>query len=512
MTDTATGVTVRTYRAPAVSGPPRLQGLPGIAEIQGPDEQSVEVFFHDTEDLRLARARVGLQRRPGPQPGDTAEWLVELPGEDEPFRVSSDGDAAQQVPQAVLARVQAHSRNRRLVPVAHTQTTVTQWDLADADGAVRARVTAHAVSAQTLGASSTVDSWYWIAVDLDVPDPALLRALEARLDDVGAMRADPELPMRRLFGNRLDGLTPSSRPRVGLHRKATAAETVCAALGAQLRALRDLDGPVRRAEPDAVHQMRVATRRLRATLRSFGQVVDRDATADLHAELRWLSGVLAEARDQEVVQQRIEELQHDTPADQVLGPVAAQLTRRFARDQAEAHARVLDELGSDRYAALLVALERLVADPPLTSLAARRGRDVLPGMVKKSVRRVDRAMAEADRAPEGPERDAALHQVRKAARRARYAAEIVEPLLGGDARRTAKRFEKVQDVLGDHHDTVRTRALLRTLGAQGHVEGHNGFTFGIWHEREAHAAQRVEAELPAVWRAASRRKQRRWMG
>ncbi|MPZ67408.1 MAG: CHAD domain-containing protein [Pseudonocardiaceae bacterium] len=407
--------------------------------------------------------------------------------------------------------MRAHSRGHQLVPVAHTKTTITRRGLADADGAVRARLTAHAVSAQTLGESSTVDSWYWIAVELDAPDPTLLGALEARLDDVGAMRAAPALPMRRLFADRLDGLKPSSRPRVRLHRKATAAETVCAALRAQVRALRDLDAPVRRAEPDAVHQMRVATRRLRAMLRAFGQVVDRDATADLYAELRWLSGVLAEARDQEVVQQRVEALLHDTPADQVLGPIAAQLTRQFARDQAEAHARVLDELDTDRYATLLDALERLVSDPPLTPLAARRGRDLLPRMVGKVARRVDRAMAAADREPEGPERDAALHGVRKAARRARYAAETVVPLLGGDARRTAQRFEQMGDVLGDHHDTVRTRALLRTLGAQGHGEGHNGFTFGLWHEREAHAAQRIEAELPAIWRAASRGKQRRWM-
>lgn len=510
MPDTATSVTVRTYRAPAVSGAPRLQGMPGIAEIRGPNEQSVEVFFHDTEDLRLARAGVSLQRLSGTQPGEPFEWLAELPGEREPLRVPSDDDA-QQVPQAVLARVGEHSGGHQLLPVAHTQTTITRWDLVDADTVVRARLTAHAVSAQTLGASSTVDSWYWIALEFDAPDPALLGALEARLDDVGAMRAAPALPMRRLFADRLDGLKPSSRRRVELAKKATAAETVCTALGAHVRALHDLDAPVRRAEPDAVHQMRVATRRLRATLRAFGKVVDRDATADLHAELRWLSGVLAEARDQEVVQQRIEDLLYDTPADQVLGPIGAQLTRQFAREQAEAHARVLDALDTDRYATLLDALQRLVTDPPLTPLASRRGRDVLPGMVGKAVGRVDRAMAAVDQAPEGPERDAALHEVRKAARRVRYAAETVVPLLGGDARRTAKRFEQLGDVLGDHHDTVRTRAVLRTLGAQGHVEGHNGFTFGLWHEREAHTAQQIEAQLPAVWRAASRGKQRRWM-
>lgn len=511
MTDTTTRVTSRTYRAPTVSGAPRLQGLPGIGEILGPDELTVEVFFYDTDDLRLARAGVGLQRLPGAQPGEAFEWLLELPREEKPLRALSDGDDVQHLPQVVLDRVRVHSRGRQLSPVAHTQTRITRWDLTGPDGAPRARVAAHAVSAQTLGASSTVDSWYWIALELDIPDPALLRALEARLDDVGAMRADPELPMRRLFGDRAGGPPPSSRPRTALRRKASAGETVRAALSTQVRAVRELDALVRRAEPEAVHQMRVATRRLRATLRNFGKVVDRDATADLGAELRWLSGVLAVARDQEVVAQRVEAMLRDTPADQVLGPVAAQLTRQFAREQAEAHARVLAELETDRYYALLDALDGLVADPPLTRLATRRGRDTLPNLVGRSARRVDRAIAAADRAPHGSEREVALHQARKAARRARYAAETVEPLLGRTARRTARRFKRVQTVLGDHHDAVRTRSFLRNLGAQAHTEGRNGFTFGLWHEREAQAAARAEAELPEMWRAASRRKQRRWM-
>lgn len=76
---------------------------------------------------------------------------------------------------------------------------------------------------------------------------------------------------------------------------------VLAYLRTQADALKLLDPMVRRDEPDSVHQMRVATRRLRSTLRSFGQVIPRSGTTRLSGELKWLGTVLGEARDAEVL-------------------------------------------------------------------------------------------------------------------------------------------------------------------------------------------------------------------
>ena len=76
---------------------------------------------------------------------------------------------------------------------------------------------------------------------------------------------------------------------------------VLAYLRLQADALQSLEPMVRADEFDAVHQMRVATRRLRATLRSFGQVIPRSDTERLAGELKWLGGLLGAARDGEVL-------------------------------------------------------------------------------------------------------------------------------------------------------------------------------------------------------------------
>src|SRR6266481_2807035 len=88
-----------------------------------------------------------------------------------------------------------------------------------------------------------------------------------------------------------------SRPKPS----ASAAEVVRAYLKVQVAKLRSLEPQVRADEFDSVHQMRVTTRRLRATLRSFGTVIPRPATSQVAGELKWLGGLLGEARDGEVL-------------------------------------------------------------------------------------------------------------------------------------------------------------------------------------------------------------------
>ena len=98
-----------------------------------------------------------------------------------------------------------------------------------------------------------------------------------------------------------------------------------------------------------------------------------------------------------------------------------------------------------------------------------------------------------------PAGDAALHDMRKAAKRARYVIEAAEPVLGNKARKLRKRIKKVQSLLGDHHDTVVARPVLRDLAAHAQVEGANGFTFGVLHATEHATARALEARLPTAW-------------
>lgn len=523
MTDILTRPAVHHYEAPGVSGAPRLAGLPGADRCNGPDERVVEAFYYDTDDLRLVRAGICLARE---REHADAEWVLRLPEDDPrdapegdrtPLRVPhQEGDDTHDVPPAVLALVRAHTRGRSVGPVAHTQITRSTWQLLDWEGGLLGEIRGDAISAQTLdssstsGSSSTVDSWYLVRVTLSGPGERLHAAIEERLDDIGARPAQPRSVVQRLLGAE-PAPAPPPRRRVTLRKKSSAGDVVLAAVTEHVTALQEWDAKVRRDEPDAVHQMRVATRTLRSTLRTFGRVLDREATGEIATELRWLGGVLARARDQEVVQERVEACLAGTPSEDVLGPVAAKLSQQFARERTEAHASALTELDTDRYYTLLDALDALVASPPLTPLARERARSALPPQVRRTVKKLDKAVVRVDELPDGPERTEALHSVRKAAKRARYAAELVAPVVGKDATRSAKRFKAVQSLLGDHQDAVQTRRFLRVLGGRGHLAGQNGFTVGIWYQQQAEAAGDVDAAFDATWRRAARRKHRRWM-
>jgi CHAD domain-containing protein len=113
--------------------------------------------------------------------------------------------------------------------------------------------------------------------------------------------------------------------------------------------------------------------------------------------------------------------------------------------------------------------------------------------------------------PAGEERDLALHEARKAAKRLRYATEATRPALGKPAKRLQQRLKKVQQLLGEHQDTVVSRPVLRQLAGQAHVEGANGFTYGLMHAAEADRAARAERDLPARWGKMRKRKNTAWL-
>jgi CHAD domain-containing protein len=298
-------------------------------------------------------------------------------------------------------------------------------------------------------------------------------------------------------------------------RSATAGEVVLAYLRLQAQELRSLDPAVRADEYDAVHQMRVTTRRLRATLRSFGRVIPRAATAHLAGELKWLGQLLGAARDDEVLPAHLRDALRPVPAEDVIGPVHARVQGHFAPRRAAGHAEVTEALDSPRYAELMAELDLLTAGPLAGRQIGRKAgdpaRDVLPNAVRKAYRQADRRMRRARRAPSGPARDTALHQARKSARRARYAAEAAALTSGKPARRFAKQMKKVQSVLGEHQDAVLARQSARDLGIGAHLAGENAFTYGLLHERERHQAARLQAAARKTWKQASRKRNRRWM-
>jgi CHAD domain-containing protein len=113
--------------------------------------------------------------------------------------------------------------------------------------------------------------------------------------------------------------------------------------------------------------------------------------------------------------------------------------------------------------------------------------------------------------PAGGQRDLALHEARKATKRLRYATEAIKPTQGKPAKRLQRRLKKVQKLLGEHQDTVVARPILRELAGKAHLEGGNGFTYGLMHAIEAARAARAERDLPATWRKMRKPKNIAWL-
>ena len=152
----------------------------------------------------------------------------------------------------------------------------------------------------------------------------------------------------------------------------------------------------------------------------------------------------------------------------------------------------------ERYFRMLDRLEAFVDQPPMAGNDPAPARKVIPGLLRRDLKRVhkrSRAFAQADSAHQ---RDVALHEIRKSAKRLRYAAESARPVLGKQAKRLAAQAEAVQEMLGEHQDTVVSRRVLRGMGVRASLAGENGFTFGRLHALEECRAGELERECPEV--------------
>jgi CHAD domain-containing protein len=253
-----------------------------------------------------------------------------------------------------------------------------------------------------------------------------------------------------------------------------------------------LDPQVRRDQPDAVHQMRVACRRARSALQGFGGIVDGDRTRPLRDELRWFAAVLGQARDAEVMLARLERAIAALPAGMWARPAADRIREHLRGEHRRGLTATLRALDGPRYLALLGQLDDAVAHPPLTPLASGRAAKTLRRPVRRAGRRMEQALAQAARAQDAGE---AIHEARKAAKRARYAAEAAAPALGDLARSQAARAKAIQAALGDHHDSAVARELLRELAAAARARYEDTFAYGALYGHEACQAGEIERSL-----------------
>lgn len=449
----------RKFDVDASAISPSFEGIAGVAHVQLLPAQDLAAVYFDTPGHDLAARRITLRRRTG---GPDAGWHLKLPA-GPAARTEVRAPLGPEIPDELLDVVLAIVRDRPLAPVARIQTARSVVVLRDDRGEVLAEFCDDQVSASVEDSEHPQAEQHWREWELELGcgDLKLLDRLSNRLLDTGARPAGHGSKLAKVLGDPAVPPHPTDR----LHR----------ALAKQIEQLLVADRAVRADADDSVHQMRVTIRRIRSLLHG-----EETAHAALLGELQELGAVLGVARDAEVLAQRYQQALDELAPELVRGPVGERLVGGSLRRYQTGRRRILVALRSPRYFRLLDGLDELVSAP-----AAERYATV--GIAYRRLRKAVKAAKKA------ADRDAALHRIRKAAKRLRYAAAAA------NKKKIAKRAKTIQTVLGDHQDSVVSRKNLLQQADAAAAAGEDTFTYGLLYAREADLAARSRAALrPAL--------------
>jgi CHAD domain-containing protein len=448
--------------------------------------------YFDTDDFRLARSDVSLRYR------SDDGWTVKLPvSRDSSGLVrnehSFNGTAAAP-PEAALSLVKPFTRLRPVRQVAEINTHRRRSMLFDDRGEKLAELDDDDVVGTTV--TGTTTRFREVEVELGDSAPGrVLREVVNRLRKEGA-RPCSVSKISRVLGDAVRA--PSDIPDAReLSVDSTVADLATYSMVEPLRRLVARDAQVRAGEdPEAVHKARVATRRLRSDLRTLRPLLSTDWCESLRDELKWLGLMLGRVRDADVFLSALQSASQRLSADRQ--QEAAIFIGRLRDGRARDQAALVDALNSDRYTKLLDRLVLAVHHPAVRAdVADKRARTFSRHLLARAPKRLRRQVRKLGPDPDDP----ALHEARKRAKQARYACELLAPLLGKRARKAAHRYEAIQELLGEHQDAVVAVAWLTDAGRDidqcdaAFVAGQLAGLFVA--ERD-----RARAAWPSTWRRA----------
>lgn len=274
-------------------------------------------------------------------------------------------------------------------------------------------------------------------------------------------------------------------------------EHVLTALRAQRQAIHAHERGARTGrDPEDLHEMRVAVRRLRAILRASRAMFERRWTEGLRGELEWLGAALGQVRDLDVLRESLRSGIKALPAaERRIGTV---LLDDVEQDCTKARGSLRAALAGPRYRRLLRRLDG----------ALRRPRVVTPelSLLEVAAKEFAKLRAAVKDLPKHPA-DEDLHVVRIKVKRARYAAELVREAAGRAGERFLAQAKALQDVLGEHQDSVVLERRLREApdrSAGLRAVKRTLIKLGRKRRKETRAAFREE------WRKLKRRGRKAW--
>jgi CHAD domain-containing protein len=444
-----------------------LSGLSGRAL---PSRTYTETYF-DTADGRLGRAGFTLRRRVENGKGT---WQLSVSSDGASLDVEAAGGPTTP-PEELRELVSAASGGFALGPVARLRTRA---------GGVRVRQGSHSLakvavsSVALLEGRRVVRELNEIEVEPLAADRKQLSRIAKTLKKAGARPADRRPRLARAVDAELPTEAPAPTPELELLRRFFREQYA--------RMLAHDPGVRLASNARDLHQLRVAARRLRSVLRTASPLLDEAWVDRLRDELSWLGDQLGEARDLDVMLDHLRgELAKIDPADRrALRP----LLTKLGREREAAQKRVLDALRSERYLGLLATLEGATSSPP-----PGRGDQSLDDAARAELDRLRKAMAKLERSPS----DEALHRARIKGKRARYAAELLEPERGKAMARVVDRAKDFQDVAGEHQDAHVAEERIRAFATESRSRA--TLAAGILVGRQRACREQAAAALPKAW-------------
>lgn len=489
---------------------PDLAGAPGGATTSVEPTIRHTANYFDTVDLRLARSGITLRRRTG---GADAGWHLKLPAgltdsrdvaERDELHMPLDGKSTP--PVALSQLVRGITRGAPLAEVAKIRTERRPLAVIGEDQLPLCEVTDDRVA--VLDGHRTVQRFREVEVEAAPNRTAKDTAgVVAALIAAGATQSSFTSKARRAMGARAaappDVAIPDRvRPRdpAGAAVRAHFARNVAAFVHHDVRLRRNL--------PDAVHQMRVAGRRLRSGLRVFATLIDIEWSLNLDSELAWIVGELGFARDVEMLQARLIAGLAEVKCERTERAAAGAVIRaEYGATTIGSLAKLSLAMDSPRYFDLLDLLVVAANQPRLTEAASEPCATALPPLLRVTWKKLARDAASLQRSGS----DEPWHETRLRAKRARYATDALAPVFGKDAQRFAKNLEQVTDLLGRHQDAAIAAQAARELALRDGVSGPAAFALGMLHTMQREEVADVRRSFLKLWPDVSKPRLRRWI-
>ena len=485
----------RKLRVPVEFDFPDLSATAVIASWQPGTSFEMTAVYYDTADLRLFRWSITLRRRVG---GEDAGWHLKLPvskadasARDE-IQLPLVAGAAGVVPAALADIVSPLVRDGRLVPLVTVTTLRTPYLVFDGTGTPIIEIVDDQVAVSET-ANQTTTTFREIEVEaLNAEDEDALASMDVIATAFISAGATPGSTSKAASAFGARATAPPDIPALPMTtREGVAVDAIRSIISEHARHLLFADVGVRRDAEDSVHQMRVAARRLRSTLRTFGPLLDDQWASTLTEELAWMAQEMGAIRDTEVLLKRlIKDANILDPTDE-LAPVA--ITSWLQARLISARAGALAGLRSDRHEYLIEDLVIAAREPNVKDDAYLPCEEVLPRLVAREWSALRKSVS-------GLQEDTpstVWHRARIKAKRARYAVEAVSLIFGPEATAFGRALADVTEVLGDHQDTYVAQHLLLDLVDKS--DGSTAFRLGRLYAYEVDREMAYRDDFLKLW-------------